>query len=160
MAKKTQKPQGNKYEAMFLLGSQAANDLDAGIKTVRGMIEKHEGKIIVLKKWDERKLTYEVKRNKRGTYIIAYFTAPGGAIAPIEREVNLSEEVLRVLVTSADHLTEKEMNAVEPQPIQPREERAPWDRPGFNNDGGSRPDRGDRGDRPPRREEPAGIARE
>jgi len=27
------------------------------------------------------------------------------------------------------------MEAVEPQPIQPREERNPWDRPGFNNDG-------------------------
>ncbi len=78
--------------------------------------------------------------------------------------MNLSEEVLRVLVTSADHLTEKEMNAVEPQPIQPREEpQGLWDRPGFNNDGGSRPDRGDRGDRgdrPPRREEPAGFSKE
>jgi small subunit ribosomal protein S6 len=160
MAKKTPASQGNQYEAMFLLGSQAANDLDAGMKTVRGMIEKHGGQIIVLKKWDERKLAYEVKRNKRGTYIIAYFKAPGAAIAPIEREVNLSEEVLRVLVSGADHLNEKEMNAVEPQPIQPREERAPWDRPGFNNDGGFRPDRGDRGERAPRREEPAGAAKE
>jgi len=33
--------------------------------------------------------------------------------------VKLSEEVLRVLVTSADHLNEAEMAAVEPQPIAP-----------------------------------------
>ena len=61
--------------------------------------------------------------------------------------MKLSEEVLRVLVTSADHLNETEMAAVEPQPIQPREERAPWDRPSFNYDEGSRGPRR-RDDRP------------
>ena len=48
------------------------------------------------------------------------------------------------------------MAAVEPQPIIPREERAPWDRPSFN-DRGPRRDYGDR--RPPREEfeQPAGA---
>jgi hypothetical protein len=47
------------------------------------------------------------------------------------------------------------MESVEPQPIQPREERAPWDRPDFNRPmrGGGRDDRG--GDRGPRRDEGA-----
>jgi small subunit ribosomal protein S6 len=84
---------------------------------------------------------YELKGQKRGTYILVYFTAPGAAVSAIERDVNLSEEVLRVLVTKADHLNKEEMEKVEPQPIQPREERSfdrnPWDAP-------SRPRRDDR----------------
>jgi small subunit ribosomal protein S6 len=139
----------NVYEAMFLLPSGAGSDLDATLKLVRGIIERHEGKVIVLKKWDERKLAYELLRQKRGLYVIAYFHAPGTAVSAIERDVNLSDQILRVLVTTADHLNEQEMNAVEPQPIQPREERNPWDRPGFND----RPlydDRQERGDRAPR----------
>src|SRR5262249_30854153 len=88
-------------------------------------------------------------RQKRGTYIIAFYEGPGASVAAIERDVNLSEDIIRVLVTRADHLSQKEMEAVEPQPIQPREERAPWDRPDFNRP--SRPDRRD--DRGPRREE-------
>jgi len=158
-----------KYEAMFLLGAAATSDVDKSITLVRGIIERHGGKLLVLKKWDERKLTYEIKGQKRGLYIISYFTAPGPAIASIERDVNLSEEVLRVLITDAQHLNQAEMEAVEPQPIQPREERAPWDRPyestGRSDRGGDRgsdrggdrgADRGgdrgfDRGgDRPPR----------
>ena len=100
-------------------------DATARSNLVRGIIERHGGKILVLKTWDERKLAYEIKRQKRGTYIIAYFNAPGDAVAPIERDVKLSEDVLRVMVTDADHLNQKEMEAVEPQPIQPREERNP-----------------------------------
>jgi len=157
----------NVYEAMFLLGP-AATDQQAALDLCRGFIERHGGKIKVLKKWDERKLVYEVNGHKRGTYVISYFTAPGAAVGPLERDVKLSEDVLRVLVTKADHLNEQEMNAVEPQPIQPREERNPWDRPDFNRPPrrddrgpreGDRPRDGDRpqGDRGPRREEEAGA---
>jgi len=125
-------PKLHVYEAMFLFGSGAAAELEGAQKTARSIIEKHGGQIIVLKKWDERKLAYELKRNKRGVYIIAYFRAPGSAVAGIDRDVRLSEEVLRAMVTSADHLTEEEMNAVEPQPIVivPREDR------GFGGFGG------------------------
>src|SRR5437762_5750038 len=141
----------NQYEAMFLLPASAASEVDASIKTVTGIIERHGGKIMVIKKWDERKLMYEMKKQKRGLYIIAYFTATGEAISPIERDVNLSEDILRVLVTDASHLNQDEMNAVEPQPIQPREERS-WDRPpmGMGDEGGGRRGRFDRGDRPER----------
>jgi small subunit ribosomal protein S6 len=129
----------NQYEGMFLL---PAGDVEAAIKLVRGVIEKHAGTIMVIKKWDERKLAYEIGTHKRGLYILAYFSAPGSIVAQIERDVTLSENILRVLVTKADHMNVEEMNKVEPQPIQPREERPSWDRPPSD-----RPERGDRGDR-------------
>jgi len=143
------------YEGMFLL--PGGGEAEAGIKRVRDIIEKHGGNILVIKKWDDRKLTYEIKKQKRGLYILAYFTAPGQAIAPITREVNLGEDLLRVLITDASHLSQTEMERAEPQPIiapPPREDR------GFGGGfgGGYGGDRGDRGgDRGFRRrdEEPA-----
>jgi small subunit ribosomal protein S6 len=119
----------NQYEAMFLLGSGFAAELDNALKLVRGIVEKHAGEVLVLKKWDERKLAYEISAQKRGLYVLCYFKAPGAAVTAIEREVNLSDQILRVLVTKADHLNAQEMAAVEPQPIIPREERPSWDRP-------------------------------
>ena len=143
-----QSDRSSQYEGMFLLGQSAAADLEAGLKLVRGMIERHGGKILVIKRWDERKLLYEVEGQKRGTYIITYFNAPNSSIVPIERDVRLSEEVLRVLVTKADHLNQKEMDAVEPQPII-REERPSWERDDRPRDDRPREDR-PRDDRPPR----------
>jgi len=139
------------YEGMFLFPAGASAELEKAQTTVRSMIERHGGSILVLKKWDERKLAYELDGQKRGVYIIAYFTAPGTTVAGIERDVNLSEEILRVLVTDASHLNQEEMEAVEPQPII-KEERPSWDR-GFEGGGGFGGPRG------PRREE-AGSGRD
>jgi hypothetical protein len=74
-------------------------------------------------------MAYEIAGQKRGVYIIAFFKAPGEAVVAIEREVSLTDQILRVMVLRADHLNEKEMAAVEPQPIAPREERGYSDRP-------------------------------
>ena len=169
MAKKKEETavKKNPYEAMFLLPAGASAEVEMSLATVKGIIERHDGEVLVLKKWDERKLAYEIRAQKRGLYIIAYFNAPGTAVTAIERDVNLSEDVLRVMVTDAEHLNKDEMAAVEPQPIIPKEDRAPWDRPGFNDDG-RRPRRDDR-DRAPREDrsargdekpEAAGAARE
>jgi len=146
----------NQYEGMFLVGPAAGTDQEGGLRIVRTIVERHGGQIMVLKKWDERRLAYEIKKQKRGTYVLCYFRAPGSAIAAIEREVNLGEDVLRVLVTDAEHLNQQEMEAVEPQPIQVREERPSWDRPSYGGGGGYRG--GDRGgdrrdDRGPRRDD-------
>src|SRR5688500_14669544 len=99
------------YEAMFLMGPAGATEPQAQLELVRGIIERHGGKIVVLKKWDERKLAYEIKGQKRGTYILSYFTAPGSAIAPNERDVELSEDVLRALATNADPPNKEGRNA-------------------------------------------------
>jgi small subunit ribosomal protein S6 len=139
----------NQYEGMFLLGPSGAEP-EKAIAIVKAMVEKHGGTIQVIKKWDERKLAYEVGKQKRGTYIIAFFKADGQNVTALERDVKLSEEVLRALITRADHLHETEMAAVEPQPIAPPVERNPWDRPDLGRGGGFRDDRGDRGDRGPR----------
>jgi len=150
-AKKQNAVKTNTYEAMFLIGPAANQENEGGVGLARTVIERHGGQILHIKKWDERKLAYEVKKQKRGTYIIAFFKAPGGGITPLEREVKLSDDFLRVLVTRADHLTQKEMEAVEPQPII-REERQAF---GYGTERSDRrdnawSDRPERGDRPPR----------
>jgi small subunit ribosomal protein S6 len=154
------------YEAMFLFGQAAAQDLDGALTQVRTIIERHEGQVLHIKKWDERKLAYEIGKQKRGTYIICYYRGPGSSISAIERDVNLSDNVLRVLITDASHMNQKEMEAVEPQPII-KEERPSWERQSYDDRGPRRDDRGpreDRGPRPPRREEapaePAGADKE
>jgi small subunit ribosomal protein S6 len=134
----------NTYEAMFLLGQAATQENEHGVVLAKTLIERHGGQILVIKKWDERPLRYEIKGQKRGTYVIAYFKAPANAITPLEREVKLSSDFLRVMVTRADHLNEAEMNAVEPQPIV-KEERPSFDRPPFGFGSGGGGDRGDRG---------------
>jgi small subunit ribosomal protein S6 len=103
------------YEAMFLVDSAiAASDWDGIIATIRNILEKAQVEIISIKKWEERKLAYEINGKSRGTYILSYFKAEGSGIAGIERDVQLSDRIMRVLVLRADHMSEEDIRKDKP----------------------------------------------
>jgi len=98
------------YEGMFLVDSaKAAANWDAVITTIKNILEKARADIVSIRKWDERKLAYEIKGKSRGTYILCYFKSDGEKIRGIERDVQLSEQILRVLILSAEHMTQEDI---------------------------------------------------
>lgn len=99
------------YEATFLIGQAAAADLAAAVDHVRELLRRASAEVIAMRKWDERRLAYEIDKQKRGVFILCYFRAPTGSITGLERDCNLSETILRAMVLRADHLTEEEMVA-------------------------------------------------
>lgn len=101
------------YEAMFLLSQAVAADLNVAIDHIKEIISRGSGEIIAMRKWDERRLAYEIQGQKRGYYVLVYFKAPGPQIAHIERDVNLSEKVMRAMILRCDHLSDDEMKAAD-----------------------------------------------
>ena len=90
------------YEGMFLVDSAQAQNWDAIIATIKTILERAEAEIVSMKKWDDRKLAYEIGGKTRGTYILYYFRADGERIRDIERDVHLSERIMRVLILCAE----------------------------------------------------------
>ena len=111
-----------KYEGLFLFGTSYTAQIEAALTVVRSAVEKHGGKVLVLKKWDDRKLAYEIKKQTRGLYVIAFFEAEPGAIVSIERELRLGGETLRSLITDGNHLSAAEVEKMEPQKPEPKGE--------------------------------------
>jgi len=101
------------YECMCLVPQAAAADLNGAVEHITGIINKGHARIVAIKKWDERRLAFEINKQKRGIYILAYFQADPVNLAGIERDLSLSEQVLRSLIVRADHLTEEEMIAAD-----------------------------------------------
>jgi ribosomal protein S6 len=85
---------------MFLVDSTAETDWDNISSVARKILEKADAEIVSMKKWDERKLTYKIGGRDRGTYILCYFNADGQKIRQIERDAQLSEKIMRVLILS------------------------------------------------------------
>ena len=89
------------YEGMFLLDSgRAAKDWEATKALVDNVLQRYGAKPVLADRWDERKLAYPIKRQKRGTYYLNYFDATGDAVTNIRRDLTLTEGVLRFLVLS------------------------------------------------------------
>ena len=112
-----------RYEGMFLFDNAVAREWAGVEQEVNRLCERIGAELLVCVKFDERKLAYEVQKRKRGTYVLTYFEAPPDRIGDLERDVQLSESVLRVLVLQADGLTEEKLNELKAHqadtPLQP-----------------------------------------
>lgn len=106
--------QMNLYEGLFLFNiQQIGGDLDAALTELKEVLGRAEAEVVTLGRWDERKLAYPIGNQKRGLYLLTYFRARGSQIANIERDVNLSENMLRAMIIKADHIGEAEMEAIQ-----------------------------------------------
>jgi small subunit ribosomal protein S6 len=93
----------NVYEAMFILDS---NHYGRDPETVSGqipaMIEKLGGEILANRLWEERRLAFPIKGQRRGTYWLTYFRLEGGQLGDLRRQCQITEDILRVLFLKVD----------------------------------------------------------
>ena len=102
----------NLYEGLFLMSQSAiGGGLGSALDHVRETLGRIDAEIITLRKWDERKLAYSIKTQKRGLYLISLFRADGTKLTEIENTCNLSELVQRVMITRCDHMGQVEYDA-------------------------------------------------
>jgi len=94
---------------MFLFDPTFGATMDSCETEIKRLMGRIDAEIVFCKKWDERRLAYRVKGRKRGVYVLVYFKAAGNRIVDLERDVKISENVLRVLVISANDITPEMM---------------------------------------------------
>ncbi len=121
------------YEGMFLVDSALATaDWEGTLAVVDNILKRADAEVVAIRKWGERKLAYDIDHKTRGTYILAYFKADGRRIAGIEKDVLLSEKIMRVLILGTEKrppgLIEADIKGqprVEPEGFPEREDREP-----------------------------------
>ena len=111
------------YEGMFLVDSvETESDWEGVNKAIKKVLKKAKADVVSLEKWDNRRLAYDVDGKNRGTYVLCYFEAPGEGITEIERSVQLSESIMRVLILSAERMSKEDME--KETPLKRAEKRA------------------------------------
>jgi small subunit ribosomal protein S6 len=103
----------NIYEGLFLFPQSAAANLQAATDHLDELLQRAGVEVVSFRKWDERRLAFEVKGNKRGVYFLVYFRAAPERLVGLERDCNLSEQLLRSMITRADHIPMAEIQAAE-----------------------------------------------
>jgi len=93
----------NVYECMFLLDTtKVAGDVPAADKQLRTLLEKNHAEVLVSRPWDERRLAYPIKNQKKGLYYLTYFSSEGKNLPTIEHDCALSELILRMMILKID----------------------------------------------------------
>ena len=92
----------NRYETVFIINP---NVEESGIKA---LIEKfstlinNEGKVESVDEMGNRKLAYEIKKNKEGYYVVINFEAQPELIKELERIYRITDEVIKFIVVRKD----------------------------------------------------------
>jgi len=154
------------YEHVFLARQDAsAQQVEELTTQFTGIIHQLGGKVTKTEQWGVRSLTYRMNKNRKAHFILLNVDAPAAALAEVERQERLNEEVLRYLTIRVDEL-EEGPSAMMRKADRDRErddDRGGFREGGFRGDrggfrggegGGFRSEgggfRGDRGPRPPR----------
>jgi len=96
---------------MFLVDSaDAGSDWDGINAAVKRTLERAEAEIVSIRKWDDRRLAYDIRGTSRGTYILCYFKVDGRKIQGIEKAVQLSEKIIRVLILSTEQMSQDDID--------------------------------------------------
>ncbi len=93
----------NVYEAMFILDTNRYSRDPAGVSgQIPEIIQKLDGEILANRLWEERRLQYPIKGQRKGTYWLTYFRLDSNQLTALNRQYHLSESILRSLVLKVD----------------------------------------------------------
>jgi len=105
------------YEVLYIVRADLDDDKVAdAVKRVNTLIERAGGTIERTNLWGKRKLAYEVKHQKEGSYVLQDFQIAPERIPELEAALKITEEVLRHLI-----VRKPEKVAVTPVPPPPAE---------------------------------------
>jgi small subunit ribosomal protein S6 len=100
------------YETTFVARPDMSQaDVDRLTKDFSGIVEERGGKVIKKEYWGLRSLAYQVKKNRKGHYVMLGVEAPATAVTELERKYRLSEDIIRSLTIRVEEI------ANDPSPI-------------------------------------------
>ena len=93
----------NVYEGMFILDSNRYAQDPGGISgQVPKLIEKCGGAVLASRLWNEQKLAYPIRGQRKGTYWLTYFRIQSESLATLTRQSQLNDNILRNLFLKVD----------------------------------------------------------
>ena len=136
------------YEHVFLARQDLAQaQVDALAENATKIIADNGGKVVKTETWGLRGLAYRIAKNRKAHYVMLDIDAPAPALAELERQTGINEDVIRFMTIRVD------AHETGPSAMMRKSERSERGGRGDRPDRGDRGDRGgDRGERAPRRE--------
>ena len=93
------------YEHVYLarqdLSPQQVEELTTQFK---GVIEQNGGKVDKTEMWGIKSLAYRIKKNRKAHFTMFNLDAPAPALAEMERQMRINEDILRFLTIRVEEL--------------------------------------------------------
>ena len=136
------------YEHVFLARQDVtAQQVETLAEQMKSVIQTGGGTVSKVEYWGVKSLAYRIKKNRKAHFTLMNIDAPSAAVAEMERQMSLNEDVLRILTIRVDEHEEGQSAMLRKREDSDRDDRG--DRGDRRGGGGGRFDRpAPRGPRP------------
>lgn len=95
------------YEHIFLARQDiSAAQVEALVEQYKGVLEAAGGAVRKVEPWGVKSLAYRIKKNRKAHFTLLNIDAPHEAVAEMERQMRLSEDILRFMTIRVEALEE------------------------------------------------------
>ena len=89
----------NIYENIVILNASLSDEeIETASGKIKDLIANSGGEILKTDVWGRRKLAYEIKKQKKGFYLLLVFKSPSAAIKKLEDYYKVSDPVVKYMV--------------------------------------------------------------
>jgi small subunit ribosomal protein S6 len=93
------------YEHVLLARQDVTSQqVEQMIDTYKGVIEQNGGRLEKIEMWGVKSLAYRIKKNRKAHFALLNIDAPPAAIAEMERQMQISEDILRFMTVRVEDL--------------------------------------------------------
>jgi len=95
------------YEHVFMMRQDVTTQqVEAMVEQFRGVIETGGGIVEKAEMWGLKSLAYRLKKNRKAHFTMLGLNAPPAAVAEMERQMRISEDVLRFMTIKVEEIDE------------------------------------------------------
>ncbi|MGH6652675.1 MAG: 30S ribosomal protein S6 [Sphingopyxis sp.] len=93
------------YEHVFIARQDLSQaQVDALAETVTNVIGEFKGEVHKTETWGLKQLAYKIQKNRKGHYVMLSAEVSGEAVAEIERQAAINEDIIRWMTIKVDEL--------------------------------------------------------
>jgi small subunit ribosomal protein S6 len=108
------------YETLFIVHPEVVgDDLTALIEKYRKVLTDQQAVVFKADNWGSRTLAYPVKKQSRGSYVLALYEGPSTVVAEFERRLRIDEKVIKYQTVLFEGPTAVAPVATEPAKEEP-----------------------------------------
>ncbi|MBD2750430.1 MULTISPECIES: 30S ribosomal protein S6 [Microvirga] len=93
------------YEHIFMARQDVTpQQVEAMVDQYKGVIEQNGGSVDKTEMWGVKSLAYRIKKNRKAHFTMFNLNAPAPAVAEMERQMRINEDILRFMTIKVEEL--------------------------------------------------------
>ena len=126
------------YEHIFMARQDVTpQQVEAMVDQYKGVIEQNGGSVDKTEMWGVKSLAYRIKKNRQAHFTMFNLNAPAPAVAEMERQMRINEDILRFMTIKVEELETEPSVMMQKRDRDERKDRERRERDGGGFDGGA-----------------------